>query len=63
MRTTVKEYYEKLETAVGVLLESGAVKEFFSNLAKFRRYSFSNLLLIMLQKPGATKVAGLLSDL
>jgi antirestriction protein ArdC len=59
MRTTVKEYYEKLESAVGALLESGGVKEFFSNMAKFRRYSFANQLLIMLQRPGATKVAGM----
>ena len=59
MRTTVKEYYDKLESAVAALLEKDNVKEFFSGMAKFRRYSFANLLLVMMQRPGATKVAGL----
>ncbi len=61
MRTTVKEYYEKLEGAVGALLDSGSVKEYFASLSRFRMYSFSNTLLIMLQRPDATRVAGMVT--
>ena len=59
MRTTVKEYYEKLEGAVEALLNSGSVKEYLARLAKFRRYSFGNTLLIMLQRPEAARVASI----
>ena len=59
MRTTVKEYHAKLEDAVNALLERGSVREFFSNMAKFRKYSFANSLLITLQRADATKVGGL----
>ena len=58
MRIKVKEYYEKLTKGVENLLQ-GQLGNFLKFQAKFRRYSFSNVLLIYMQKPDATRVAGL----
>ena len=38
--------------------KSKVLVEFLSAMAKFHRYSFSNQLLIQLQRPAATRVAG-----
>lgn len=58
MRIKVKEYYEKLTKGVENLLQ-GQLGDFLRFQAKFRRYSFSNILLIYMQKPEATRVAGI----
>jgi len=58
MRIKVKEYYEKLTKGVEILLQ-GQLGDFLRFQAKFRRYSFSNVLLIYMQKPHATRVAGI----
>jgi len=58
MRIKVKEYYEKLAKGVENLLQ-GQLGDFLRFQAKFRRYSFSNVLLIYMQKPDATRVAGI----
>jgi hypothetical protein len=58
MRIKVKEYCEKLTKGIENLLQ-GQLGDFLRFQAKFRRYSFSNVLLIYMQKPDATRVAGI----
>jgi hypothetical protein len=58
MRIKVKEYYDKLTKGVENLLQ-GQLGDFLKFQAKFRRYSFTNILLIYMQKPDATRVAGI----
>lgn len=49
---------EKLEKGVKELFESDKYKEYLSVMSKFHNYSFRNTLLILMQKPDASKVAG-----
>lgn len=51
-------FIEQLSTAVDAASVSASVKNFLAFNAKFRGYSFHNTLLIYLQNPKATKVAG-----
>lgn len=51
-------FIDQLSTAVDAATVSAAVKNFLAFNAKFRGYSFHNTLLIYLQNPKATKVAG-----
>jgi len=51
-------FIEELSTAVDEASVSTIVKNFFAFNSKFRGYSFHNTLLIYLQNPKATKVAG-----
>lgn len=54
----VKEITEKLEQGVQNLLESNRFEEYLKVMSKFHNYSVNNLLLIMMQKPDATRIAG-----
>lgn len=47
-----------LENAVEALMSSDGWQSYLETRAKFRRYSFSNTILISLQNPEATMVAG-----
>jgi hypothetical protein len=58
MRIKVKEYYEKLAKGVENLLQ-GQLGDFLRFQAKFRKYSFCNVLMIYMQRPDATRVAGI----
>lgn len=51
-------FVDQLSTAVDAAAVSAAVKNFLAFNAKFRGYSFHNTLLIYLQNPKATRVAG-----
>lgn len=55
----VKEYQEKLLEGVKKLVESDSFIDFLQFSSKFRRYSFGNVLLIWIQCPNATQVAGM----
>ena len=57
----VKEITEKLEEGLKELFESEKYKSYLSTMSKFHNYSFNNTLLIALQRPDATLVAGFLS--
>ena len=57
----VKEITDKLEEGLKELFESEKYKNDLSTMSKFHNYSFNNTLLINLQRPGATFVAGDLS--
>ncbi len=55
----VKEYHKRLVEGVKKVLESESFAEFMRFSARFHRYSFVNTLLIWLQRPHATRVAGI----
>lgn len=54
----LKEITDRLEQGVTELFESDRYKEYLRVMAKFHNYSFNNTLLIALQCPGATRLAG-----
>ena len=54
----VREITDKLEQGIKELFESERFKEYLRTMSKFYHYSFNNTLLIAMQKPEATYVAG-----
>lgn len=54
----VKEITDKLEAGIKDLMESSKFKEYLKCLSKFHSYSLGNTILIAMQKPDATLVAG-----
>lgn len=54
----VQEITDKLEEGLKELFESKKYKTYLSTMSKFHNYSFNNTLLIAMQKPEATLVAG-----
>jgi hypothetical protein len=61
MRIKLKEYYDRMEQAVSAILTNAEVQQYLKKIALFRNYSFANTLLIMLQRPSATRVAGIVT--
>ncbi len=54
----LKEITDRLEQGVAELFESERYKEYLRVMARFHSYSFNNTLLIAMQCPGATRLAG-----
>ena len=54
----VEEALERLESGVSRILDGEEFKRYLSVAAKFHRYSANNCLLILMQWPDATRVAG-----
>ena len=54
----VEEALERLESGVSRILDGEEFKRYLSVAAKFHRYSANNCLLILVQRPDATRVAG-----
>lgn len=54
----VTEILDQLEKGVSELFESDRFKEYLTCMSKFHNYSLNNTLLIAMQKPDATLVAG-----
>lgn len=54
----IKEITEKLEEGVKELFESDKYKNYLKTMSQFYRYSLNNTILIAMQKPDATLVAG-----
>jgi hypothetical protein len=54
----IDEVLQKLKDGVSRIHESSIFREFLTTMSKFWEYSFGNQILIMLQRPGATRVAG-----
>lgn len=54
----LKKITDRLEQGVTDLFESDRYKEYLRVMARFHRYSFNNTLLIAMQCPGATRLAG-----
>lgn len=57
-REQVNEIMEQLEKGVTELFESDKFKAYLTCMSKFHNYSLNNTLLIAMQKPDATLVAG-----
>ena len=57
-RSRVDETLEHLEKGITELFESAKYKQYLDTMAKFHSYSVNNCLLIAMQKPDATLVAG-----
>ena len=54
----MKEITDRLETGIQELFESERYKAYLTAMSKFHNYSFNNTLLIAMQKPDASLVAG-----
>ena len=54
----VREITDKLEQGIKELFESEKFKEYLTTMSKFYNYSFNTTLLIAMQKPDATLIAG-----
>ena len=54
----MKEITEQLEQGVKELFTSEMYTEYLRTMSQFHNYSFNNTLLISMQKPDATLVAG-----
>ena len=57
-RDRMKEITDKLEAGIKDIFESEQYKTYLKTLSKFHNYSFNNCLLIAMQKPDASHVAG-----
>lgn len=54
----IAEVTKQLEIGVSEIFESGRYKEYLDCMSKFHDYSFNNVVLIMMQRPDASLVAG-----
>ena len=54
----IKEFTDRLEQGIQDLFDSDRFKEYLRVMSKFHDYSFNNTLLIAMQKPDASLVAG-----
>ena len=54
----LKEITDRLEQGIQELFENEHYKEYLSVMSKFHNYSFNNTLLIAMQKPDASLIAG-----
>ena len=59
MNEKVKAITDKLEAGLDELYNSDKYKEYLAFSARFHKYSFNNCLLILMQRPDATRVAGI----
>lgn len=58
MKKQIEDITKKLEEGVKEVFSSGKYEEFLKVMSKFTNYSFNNCVLISIQMPEATKVAG-----
>ncbi len=54
----LKEITDSIETGIMELFESDKYKSYLQTMSRFHKYSFNNTMLIAMQKPDATLVAG-----
>lgn len=54
----LKAVMDQLEAGVSEVFQSGKYENYLCTMSKFHRYSFNNVLLIAMQRPGASRVAG-----
>ena len=57
-RENVRCVLDKLETGVKAVFESDAYVNYLKFLSSFHHYSANNMILILMQKPDASLVAG-----
>ena len=58
MNDKTKATLKKLKTGIKDIMNSTEYMEFIKTISKFHNYSFNNMILIYMQKPDATLVAG-----
>lgn len=58
----IKALTDQLEKGIKEVFTSEKYKAYLSTMAKFHSYSFNNSILIYMQKPDASLVAGYLSN-
>lgn len=58
----IKELTDKLEAGIKEVFTSDKYREYLSTMQKFHNYSYNNSMLILLQKPEASYVAGYKSE-
>jgi antirestriction protein ArdC len=58
MNDRTKEMLASLEDGISKLADSGEWQRYLATMAKFHRYSFGNVMLILFQNPDATQVMG-----
>jgi antirestriction protein ArdC/predicted nucleotidyltransferase len=58
VREQLKEITDRLEQGIMEVFESEKYKEYLNTMSKFYNYSFNNTMLIAMQKPDATLIAG-----
>lgn len=54
----LKALTDKLESGISDIFQSGKYAEYLVSMSKFHHYSFGNVMLIFLQRPDASRVAG-----
>jgi hypothetical protein len=54
----MREIVDSIETGIKELFESDKYRQYLSTMSRFHRYSVNNIMLIYMQKPDATLVAG-----
>ena len=54
----IRQITDSIENSIQSLFESGAYQRYLSTMSRFHRYSVNNQILIYMQKPDATLVAG-----
>lgn len=58
VKEQLKEITDRLEQGIQEVFESEKYKEYLDTMSKFYNYSFNNTMLIAMQKPDATLIAG-----
>lgn len=58
----IREITNRLEQGIMELFDSDRYKEYLKVMSKFHNYSLNNTVLIAMQSPGATFIAGYLSE-
>lgn len=58
VREQLKEITDRLEQGILEVFESEKYREYLNTMSKFYNYSFNNTMLIAMQKPDATLIAG-----
>ena len=54
----LKEITDSIETGIKDMFESDKYKTYLQTMSRFHKYSLNNTMLIAMQKPDATLVAG-----
>jgi len=54
----MQEILSTLEQGIETILTSEGYQQYLQSMSRFHGYSFNNVVLIMLQRPEATRVAG-----
>ena len=57
-KARLKEITDSIETGIRELFQSDKYRQYLSTMSRFHRYSVNNVMLIHMQKPDATHVAG-----